>query len=272
MATNQPTALRFSAFRPTWEVGASLGVHMLVAAALIVGEVWSRPEDKPLIDPTTIMMVQSVALPKQTSRMPDRPTRTPDPPKVAAPEASPTPPPPPTASDLVLRKDDAPKPAGDPEASPDRTQDREELLRQAQKAQALKDMSAAIGDVDRTRTDPNGVNPEDAILGAGNGPPMDKELAGWWKKAQPAIWQNWSPLPAITQAHPEYVTIVLVKISATGALLEPEVQRKSGDASYDRSAVLAVIKTGSVLPPPAKFAEEWATDGLSIAFPAKDHP
>lgn len=272
MSTHQSSALRAIGFRPTWEIGASLGVHALLAAALIVGEVLTRPEDKPLFDPTQVMMVQAVALPKQTSRLPDRPTRTPDPPKAVAPEASPTPPPPPTASDMVLHKDDAPKPAGDPEAAPDRTRDREELLREMQKQQALKDMSAAIGDVDRPRTDPNGVDPKDAILGSGSGAPMDKELAGWWKKAQPAIWQNWTPLPATVSAHPEYVTIVVVKISADGTLSEPEVMKKSGDSSYDRAAVLAVIKTGSVTPPPAKFAEVWAAEGLPIAFPAKDSP
>lgn len=272
MASVQPSALRPTRFRPTWEVGASLGVHALLVAALIVGEVLTRPEDRPLIDPSQVMMVQAVALPKQTSRLPDRPTRTPDLPKVAAPEASPTPPPPPTASDLVMHREDAPKPAGDPEASPDRSNEREELLRQMAKQQALKDMTAALGDVDRPRTDPNGVDPEDAILGAGTGAPMDKEAAAWWKKAQAALWSNWTPLPATVAAHPEYMAVVQVKVSAEGVLSDPEVVRSTGDASYDRSAVLAVLKTGRVPPPPAKFAEAWASQGTWIAFPAKDHP
>lgn len=269
MSAPSASALNPRAFRPTWEIGASLGVHALLIAALFIGEYISRPDSKPLIDPSQVMMVSAVALPKQTTRMPQRATRTPDPPKAAAPETSPTPPPPPTASDLVLHKDDAPKPAGEPEAPPDRSQDREELLRQAQKAQALKDMAAALGDVDRPRTDPNGVDPEDVVFGSGMGK-MDKEAAAWWGKARPLIWANWTPLPSTVAAHPDYATQVKVKVLADGTLTDAEVYKGTGDPSYDRSAVLAVIKTGKVPPPPEKFAEAWANQGTVLIFPAKD--
>ena len=270
MSAPTTSALNPRAFRPTWEVGASLGIHALLAAALFVGEYMTRPS-KPLIDPTQVMMVSAVALPKQTTRMPERATRTPDPPKVAAPTPTPTPtpPPPPTASDLVLHKDDAPKPPSAPEAVPDRSQDRQELLRQAAKAQALKDMTAAIGDVDRPRTDPNGVDPKDAIFGSGTGK-MDAEAAAWWGKARPLIWANWTPLPGTVAAHPDYATQVKVKVLADGTLADAEVYKGTGDASYDRSAVLAVIKTGKVQPPPAKYAEAWANQGTVLIFPAKD--
>ena len=271
MSSASTTALRPQSFRPTWEVGASLGVHALLAAALFVGEILTRPESKPLIDPTQIMMVQAVALPKQTSRLPDRPTRTPDAPKVApAPEKSDTPPPPPTASDLVLHKDDAPKPPSAPEDAPDRSHDREELLRQMQKQQALKDMTAALGDADRPRTDPNGVDPEDAMFGASNGQMMDKEAAAWWSKASAQIWANWTPLPATVSAHPGYVTFVKVKIAADGTMSESEIYKGTGDSSFDRSAILAIAKTGKVQAPPAKFAEQWSTSGTIINFPAKE--
>lgn len=270
MAEVQASALRPRGFRPTWEVGASLGLHALLAAALFVGERLLNADSKPLIDPSQVMMVTAVALPKQTTRLPDRPTRTPDPPKAPTPEPSPTPPPPPTASDLVLHKEDAPKPSGAPESPPDRSQDRDELLREMRKQQLLKDMSAAVGDVDRPRTDPNGVDPEDAILGAGVGVPMDKEAAAWWSKTRPLVWANWTPLPAIIAAHPEYVTVIRVKVGADGTLSDAEIAKRSGDASFDNSARLAVLKTGRVPPPPAKFAEAWANEGTQLAFPAKD--
>jgi len=271
MSTASPTALRPRSFRPTWEVGASLGVHALLAAGLFVGEILTRPESKPLLDPSQIMMVTAVALPRQTTRLPERPTRTPDPPKVApAPEPSNTPPPPPTASDLVLHKDDAPKPASAPEQAPDRTQDRQELLRQMQKQQALKDMTAALGDQDRPRTDPNGVDPEDAMFGASNGLMMDKEAAAWWSKASGQIWANWTPLPATVAAHPSYVTFVKVKIAADGTMSDAEIYKSSSDSSFDRTAILAIAKTGRVQAPPAKFVEQWSTSGTIINFPAKE--
>ena len=271
MSAPSSSALNPRAFRPTWEVGASLGIHALLAAALFIGEYMTRPDSKPLIDPSQVMMVSAVALPKQTTRMPQRATHTPDPPQVKAPtpEASPTPPPPPTASDMVLHKDDAPKPPSQPEEAPDRTDDREAALREMMKQQALKDMSTAVGDVDRPRTDPNGVDPQDAIFGSGIGK-MDKEAAQWWGKARPLIWANWTPLPSTVSAHPEYATQVKVKIAADGTLSEPEVYKGTGDSSYDRSAVLAVIKTARVPPPPEKFAEAWASQGTVLIFPAKE--
>ena len=269
MAHAAPSALRPRAFRPTWEIGASLGVHALIVGALFAGEMWTRPS-KPLVDPEAVMMVTAVALPKQTSRLPDRPTRTPDPPKAAAPEAAPTPPPPPTASDLVLHKEDAPKPTGDPEAAPDRTQDREELLRQAQKAALLKDMSAAVGDVDRPRTDPNGVDPSEAIFGNSNAGLTDPELAKWWSKAKPAIWANWVPLPSTVSAHPEYSVQIAVIIDADGTMRDAEVKKGSPDSSFDRSALVAVVRTGKINPPPAKYAEAFSTGGMIIRFAAAD--
>ena len=49
--------------------------------------------------------------------------------------------------------------------------------------------AAAPGDVDRPRTDPNGVDPKDAIFGSGTGK-MDAEAAAWWGKARPLIWAS----------------------------------------------------------------------------------
>ena len=66
-------------FRPTWEIGASIGVHLLVVGLLALGQLM-KPEG-PLFDPNDVMTVQAVALPKANKRMPDRPTRAPDPPK-----------------------------------------------------------------------------------------------------------------------------------------------------------------------------------------------
>ena len=61
-------------FRPTWEVGASIGVHLLLVVAVWVGQQW-KSHDR-LFDPNEVMAVQAVALPKANKRMPDRPTRT----------------------------------------------------------------------------------------------------------------------------------------------------------------------------------------------------
>lgn len=268
MQTTTPSALRPLPFRPTWEVGASLGIHVLLAATLVATEYMSRP-DEPLIDMSQVMMVQAVALPKQTTRLPDKPMRTPDPPKAApAPEPTPAVPVPPTASDMVLHKDDAPK-AATVDQPQDRTDDRQKLLNEMKRKQ-LVDQSAPLGPEDKVQTSPDGVDPSEAVFGSGIGMPMDREASAWWSKARPLIWANWSPLPGTVAAHPEYNARVKVKVEADGTLSGAELYKGTGDSSFDRSAVMAVIKTGKVPPPPARFAESWAKAGTIFEFPASE--
>ena len=254
-------------FRPTWEVGAALGVHVLLAGMLWAQDVWFTP-DAPMIDPSDVMQVQMVALPKQTTRLPDKPMRTPDPPK-GAPTEAPTPPPPPTASDMVLHKDDAPPDKGQEKPPDDRTKEREELLKKMQKDQLLKDMSAAIGPDDKVQTSPDGVDPADAILGPGSGKPMDPELARYVSQCRQAILPNWTPLPATVSAHPDYLVAIFVEVSEDGALGTPTVVKGTGDASFDRSALMAVIKTQRLPPPPAKYRDS-AAKGVQITLSARD--
>ena len=92
---------RNHAFRPTWEIGASIAVHLLVVGVFAAGQMFGSSE--PLFNPDDVMIVQAVALPKANTRMPDRPTRAPDPPKGDKVTAK-AKPPPPTASDMALRK------------------------------------------------------------------------------------------------------------------------------------------------------------------------
>ena len=191
-------------FRPTWEIAASVGLHAAVVGAILLGS-WMSPDPGPMIDPSKVMMINAVALPKSHSAMPDRPTRTPDQPRAEkAEKAAPAPPPgadaptpPPTGSDMALKSKDAPPVKGS-EAAQDHTKDRQAMLDAARKQALLKDMAAALGDEDRTRTDPNGVDPKDAIFGPEGGGAMDPELARYITACRDTILPNWTPLPANT--------------------------------------------------------------------------
>lgn len=251
-------------FRPTWEIAASLGLHAAVAAAILVGGM-IQAEQAPLFDPDDVMIVSAVALPKQTGRMPDKPMRTPDPVQGAEPTADT--PPPPAASDMALVEPDAPKDQGEPKPK-DRSRDRDALLRQVKKDSLLKDPSAPLGPEDRTRTDPNGVDPTLAIIGAGSDGINDPELARWKVSVENAIRANWTPLPATVKAHPDYVVYVLVPVDAGGKLGSPKVYQGTGDSSFDRSAIMAVIKTSKVSAPPEKWRGS-TEQGVVLEFPAK---
>ncbi len=267
-------------FRPTWEIGASVGLHVLVFAGALLGANIAGSDESPMIDPSNVMIVNAVALPMQTTRMPELPSRTPDaPPQVETPAApdpvpaaveSPVEPPPPVpSSDMALVTPETPKPKTQGDSTPKpRTDEREALLRQAKKEALIKDPGAPLGAVDRPRTSPNGVDISQAIFGTGSDGINDPELARWKVAVETAIRVNWTPLPTTVSAHPEYVVYVVVPIDENGKLGTPKVYQGTGDGGFDKSAIMAVMKTGKVAPPPAKWQDSTKA-GVVLEFPAK---
>ena len=261
-----PSALSPAPFRPTWEVAAALGVHVLLVLAVWTGGMMERSDDT-LFKKENVMEVQAVSLlPKSTTSVPQRRERTPDPVRGAkAPEAAPVPP---TASTMVKHTDKA-KSKGQTNAQNLRDT-REKLLNQAKAAAILKDMTAAVGKTNRTETDPDGLNPDEAILGPIGAGKLPPDLARWHNLCKQRLHANWTPLPSTISAHPNYVTKVKVDFKASGATSNPRVVKSSGDVGYDRSAVLAFHKTGPLPPPPARYAAAAERNGLTFTFPARD--
>ena len=263
-------------FRPTWEIGASLGLHVSVVLAILLGS-WLSPNPGPMINPTKVMQVSAVALPKSNKALPDRPTRTPDqPPAESAPKTrsphrrrGPTRRrrrrtqatwPCVTRTRPKKRAATRPRPQqGPPEAS---------WMPPASKL-CSGTWRPALGDQDRTRTDPNGVDPQDAIFGAPGAGTMDPELARYITACRNVILPNWTPMPATLASHPEYQVILLVTVSPQGELGQPTVVQGSGDAAFDRTALLAVRKTGRLPPPPQRFVQS-AGEGVQITLHARD--
>jgi TonB family protein len=234
----------------------------LVAGVLVAGQLFKSEE--PIFNPDDVMAVQAVALPKANRRMPDRATRTPDPPKGDS-MAAKAKPPPPTASDMALRKKKAPEKKG----RKNRTSAREDLLNKLRRESLLKDASAAVGAKDRVQTAKDGVEPEEAILGPIGAGRMDPELARYVATCRDRILPNWKPLPAILAAHPEYKVVVSVSVGQTGQLGKPKIIKSSSDTSFDRSAISAVVRTARFPPPPPRYAPS-AAKGVMITLSAAD--
>jgi TonB family protein len=253
---------RNHAFRPTWEIGASIAVHLLVVGVFAAGQMFGSSE--PLFNPDDVMIVQAVALPKANTRMPDRPTRAPDPPKGDKVTAK-AKPPPPTASDMALRK----KKAAPKKGLRNRTTAREDLLNKIKREALLKDTSAALGAKDRVQTAKDGVDPADAVIGPIGAGRMDPELARYVRQCRDKILPNWKPLPAILAAHPDYTVVVVVSVGPTGSLGKPKIVKSSTDASFDRSAISAIVRTARLSAPPARYAAS-AAEGVMITLSAAD--
>jgi TonB family protein len=236
---------------------------MLLVGLAWMGNFWSS--DEHLFDTKDVMMVQAVALPKSNKRMPDRPTRTPDPPKGEVTKTK-APPPPKTASDMAL---ETKKKVAKKQGAANRTNARDDLLNKIRREKLLKDASAAVGKTDRVQTDKDGVKPDEAIIGPSGAGRMDPELARYVAQCRAAIFSNWKPLPAIIAAHPEYKVQLLVTVSASGAIGKPKVSKGSGDTSFDASAISAVSRTVNLPPPPTRYAKS-AADGVMITLSAAD--
>jgi TonB family protein len=247
--------------RLTWEMGASLGLHAGALGIVLIAQ--QCAPSTPLFKPEDVMIVQAVALPKSVNDwLPDKPMHRPDPPKgevADSPEVVP-----PTASDMVLEDEQAPQPKGEKS----REAERDQLLAQARKEELLRDLSTPEGPENQVQTDPDGVDPREAILGIGIGI-NDPALARWQAACRDKILPNWTPLPAVVAAHPNYVVQLVVRVSATGAMSEPEVYQSSGDPSFDQTALRAIYKTATIVPPPAEYAES-AAKGVVITLAAKD--
>lgn len=213
----------------------SLGLHMSVALGVAIGGM--LPEShKPMINPDEVLEVALMPMPKQTTKMPQKASRTPDP-VTGQPDPVKEPPLPPSNSDLALQDPNAPQKQGDNAKS------REELMEQMRRDQARKDALAALGNEDRARTDPDGV---EGATGTSTGL-GDPKKAAYAEKVRQAILPNLGSL----QKDASLKVLVDITIDADGRIVDRKIRTPSGDPSYDAAVDFAIRKTAQVPPPPA---------------------
>jgi TonB family protein len=282
--------MRRATSRLSWEIIASLWLHFIVAAVLVLFDKCAPPSPEPLFKPNEVMTVQIASAPRLQAARTQRAERAPDPVTAPTPEPVPEPtpaptPPPTTSADMVLQQEeDTPDPVETPEPEPvpepppdepapppaqeeppDNSQDRLALLEQMREGEVSPD--APLGTTDRQEASPDGVEGASANpIGIGEADPV---LAAYILACREAILPNWTPLPSLIAEHPEYEVIVQVSVDRDGSLGSPKIVRGSGDASFDRTAIMAVIKTRKLPPPPDAWAPS-AENGVQIRLAAKD--
>ncbi|MEE2752127.1 MAG: energy transducer TonB [Myxococcota bacterium] len=229
-------------FQPGSAIPLSVGMHLALLAAVAAFGSW-EPAAESLIRPEQVTQVSLVSMPKQTTRLPQKEMKRPDPPKGKTPKPAPKPPPP-TASDMVEHVEEAPETQGVETEEPtvDRSQEREKLLRDLRRQQAL-DALVPDGPKDQAKTDPNGV--EDAV-GSQRGIAGDPRIAAYQEQVRAAAMANFSAIQTDAK-----VAVVQVTIDARGNILNSGIAKTSGDTSFDAAARTAVRRTGRVPPPPA---------------------
>lgn len=248
----QPDPLRPGAALPM-----SVGLHVVVAAALLLGGKLSGPP-KPLIDPDEVLEVSLMPMPKQTTRQPQKASRTPDPVQGAV-EPTVTPPTPPSDATLAINDPKAPKPEGDPKA---REKELEKIKDQLRRDEARRDAMAALGSEDRLATSEDGV---EGATGSSTGV-GDPKKAMYGEKVKQAILPNFSTI----STNSKLKVHVLVTIDGAGNVKGFEVKKTSGDPSFDAAALRAVSKTPQVPQPSAEVLGGNPPWVLNLVFSPSD--
>jgi TonB family protein len=248
----QPDPLRPGAALPM-----SVGLHVVVAAALLLGGTLSGPP-KPLIDPDEVLEVSLMPMPKQTTRQPQKASRTPDPVQGAV-EPTTAPPTPPSDATMSLNDPKAPKPEGDPKA---REKERQELMDQMRRDQSRRDALAALGSEDRLATSEDGV---EGATGSSTGV-GDPKKAMYGEKVKQAILPNFSTI----STNPKLKVLVSVTIDGAGMVKGFEVKKSSNDPSFDAAALRAVAKTVQVPQPSAEVLGGSPPWILNLSFSPSD--
>jgi hypothetical protein len=189
--------------------------------------------------------VSVVSLPKSKLNVPDRAARV----KRSTGEV-PTPEPPPVKqSDLKFETDKRKPDAGNADAAA-----RQRLMDDLERQRLLEDMIAPEGAQDRDATDPDGAEDAAALAAVSAGAKGDPEYAKWVGKVQQILMQQFKPLAAVTQEHPDLETLVDITMDpTTGQILSYDVTEPSGVASFDQAAERAVQAVPSLPLPPEKY-------------------
>ena len=124
----------------------------------------------------------------------------------------------------------------------DRRQEREKLLRDLRRQQAL-DALVPEGPQDQPKTDPNGA---EGAVGTQRGVAGDPRIAAYQEQVRAAAMANFSAIQTDAK-----VAVVQVTIDSRGNILNSGIAETSGDTSFDASARTAIRRTGRVPPPPA---------------------
>ena len=247
-------------FKPGIALPVSLGLHAAVAVAILLAGKFA-PDSGPMINPDEVLMeVSMLAMPKQTTAMPQKAERAPTPVK-----GTPEPPvvePIKTNSDLIDPTLPPPEVKGQDKVKED--PDREKALREMRRQAAMANLQpdAPLGTQDRARTSPDGV---EGATGSSSGSVGDPVLAAWHEQIKGAVFPNFKPI----QTDAGLEVILAVTIDRQGNIVGTSVRKSSGNVSFDAAARRALDKTGAVPPaPPELMRKDKVT--LPLSFTPKD--
>jgi colicin import membrane protein len=151
------------------------------------------------------------------------------------------------------------------------TEEGEEKKKEEDRKKRAEDRAkrlAALGNKERKETSKDGT---DNNSSNGTSGPIDAILGTYIEQCRQEILSNWNPLPTLIEENPDLQVVLEVKIDSSGTLSKPIIRTSSGNASFDRSAMIALRKTRRLPIAPAKYQKS-AAGGIIITIAAQDKP
>jgi TonB family protein len=246
-------------FRGGTAVPLSLGLHLAAFGFLATATQCKGSESDFLIDPSEVMEVAMVSLPKAEKL--HRVTRAPDPPAGNTPKVT-APPPPPETSDMTIKVEEPPEEQGKPDNTDARKELMDRLAHEARRKEFMESLrNAPVGEKDRPPADPNGI---DNATGSAMGAMGDPIIAAWAEVVKSTVLSHFSPL----QTEP-LSAIFQLTINRAGKIVGSKMIQSSGNPSYDAAARNAIRNVGRLPSPPAeKMPKDLAS--ISIDFSNTD--
>ncbi len=211
------------------------------------------PKPEPPKEPEPVKVPEVAAVPPAPQPEPEKkpapePEKKPEPAKKPEPEKKPEPKEPPKPEP----KKEQPKPSAkaDPLAAALADVRKQANANTGKKSGGSSSASRALADLEKQvgKTGVGGGGGEGT--GPGGGGIYDVYVAQVVLAVQP----NWSILPAYSRSN--IVVQVRIKLDKQGRVLDCQVERSSGRPEFDASAVNAVVRTGTLPPPPTAAQQD----------------
>ena len=233
-------------------VGLSAALHVALSVAAVISLPQLGPRELPMGDPSiTLITPEDLAAMTGSPAPPARPK-----PRKAEPEPAPVaePEPPPPPKDQIIISEDLNQRPAKPKPKPEPVERPEVETRPPKPAE---DEQVDLEDLLIEERILSGAMPGDAkpdakpraLPGAGGtGPAVSAEVAAWQARVRAHVRRNWALTPGLRSKGLR--TLMQVELTASGLVLDYEIERSSGNPWFDDSVERFLAEAGSLPAPP----------------------
>jgi TonB family protein len=225
----------------------SAAAHLVLSVAAVISLPWLGSREAPMGDPSITLITPQELAAMTGAPAPAAKPKPPEPAPVAQPE-----PPPPPQDQIIISEDLNQRPS---KPKPEPPPERREIETRPQPAEEpeqvdLEDLlieerilsGAMLG-----QRQPD-AKPRALPGSGGTGPAVSAEVAAWQARVRAHVRRNWALTPGLRSKGLR--ALVQVELTASGLVLDYQIERSSGNPWFDDSVERFLEEAGSLPPPP----------------------